>query len=377
MRRLFFYGTLRDRDVLAAVLGHGLESLDIREAVLPGFEVCAVAGQDFPFGRWRAGADAPGLLVSGLSGDDVARLDYYEGAYLYELQPARVLADGAPYEAEVFASDHEGWTPAGPWDLADWMARNSKLAVLAAREVMSYFGKRPATEVMPHYATIRIRAQSRLNARMRRPGGLSRKSADRDIDVQSTRRPYLHFFMLEEHDLRFRRFDGTMSDPVERAVFVAADAVTVLPYDPDRDEVLLIEQFRAGPLGRGDPYPWCIEAVAGRVDPGESYEATAVRELGEEVGLKARSLEHIGGYYTSPGAFSEYLASFVAIADLVGFDGRIGGVQSEHEDIRTLVVPYERLMQALADGEIDNSPLIISAYWLAANRARLRRDSRA
>ena len=102
-----------------------------------------------------------------------------------------------------------------------------------------------------------------------------------------------------------------------------------------------------------------------------------MRELGEEVGLKARSLEHIGGYYTSPGAFSEYLASFVAIADLVGFDGRIGGVQSEHEDIRTLVVPYERLMQALADGEIDNSPLIISAYWLAANRARLRRDSRA
>ncbi len=377
MRDLFFYGTLRDLGVLEAVLGHDLSGIKLRDAVLPGFEVCAVEGQDFPFGRWMDGAEATGLLVSDLSEDDVARLDYYEGAYLYELQQARVLCDGVEHPAEVFASDHPGWTPAGEWVLSAWMARNSALAIEAAHEVMSYFTTRPATEVMPHYGTIRVRAQSRLHAKARKVGRLSTPAGTHHVEVIATRRPYLNFFTLEEHDLRFRRFDGTMSETVERAVFKTADAVTVLPYDPTLDAVLLIEQFRAGPFGRGDPHPWCIEAVAGRVDAGETYEETARRELMEEAGLPVRKLEPVGGYYPSPGACSEYLASFVALADLSDFDGRIGGVASEHEDIRYLVVPFNRLMQALNDHEIDNAPLMISAFWLAANRARMREGARA
>ena len=55
-----------------------------------------------------------------------------------------------------------------------------------------------------------------------------------------------------------------MSDEVNRAVFISGDAVTVLPYDPRRDRVLLIEQFRAGPFARGDDQPWLLEAIAGR-----------------------------------------------------------------------------------------------------------------
>ena len=63
---------------------------------------------------------------------------------------------------------------------------------------------------------------------------------------------------------------------------VSGDAVTVLPYDPKRDLVLVVEQIRAGPFARGDRQSWQIEAIAGRVDPFETPEQAARREAVEE-----------------------------------------------------------------------------------------------
>ena len=49
----------------------------------------------------------------------------------------------------------------------------------------------------------------------------------------------------------------------------------MLPYDPGRDRVLLIEQFRPAPMARGDRNSWCIEVIAGRIDTTETQEQTA------------------------------------------------------------------------------------------------------
>ena len=121
---------------------------------------------------------------------------------------------------------------------------------------------------------------------------------------------------MEEHRLRHRRFDGGMSDALDRAVFTSGDAVTVLPFDPRAGTVLLIEQFRAAPYARRDPHPWCLETVAGRCDRPEPPEATARREAREEAGLELGRLERIAGYYPSPGIAAEYITAFVAEADL-------------------------------------------------------------
>ncbi len=48
-----------------------------------------------------------------------------------------------------------------------------------------------------------------------------------------------------------------------------------------------------------------LEIPAGKLDGGEDPEACAVRELGEEVGLRPRSLEHLATYYTTPGFTNE------------------------------------------------------------------------
>ena len=117
------------------------------------------------------------------------------------------------------------------------------------------------------------------------PSTMRRVPAAGDVQVQTRSEPYTGFFAIEEQDLRFRRFDGSLSAPVHRAAFVSGDAVTVLPYDPLRDRVLVVEQFRFSPFVRGDANPWQLEAIAGRIDAGETPEQALVRELGEELAI--------------------------------------------------------------------------------------------
>lgn len=70
----------------------------------------------------------------------------------------------------------------------------------------------------------------------------------------------------------------------------------VLPYDPQRDEVVLIEQFRVGAMGRTDN-PWLVEMVAGLIDKDEQPEEVAHREAEEEAGLTFSALWPITKYF--------------------------------------------------------------------------------
>jgi nudix-type nucleoside diphosphatase (YffH/AdpP family) len=170
-----------------------------------------------------------------------------------------------------------------------------------------------------------------------------------------------------------KRFDGGETPLLNRAVFVSGDAATVLPYDLVRDRVMLIEQFRPGPLARGDTQPWLLEPIAGRIDAGETPAEAVRREAEEEAGLHLGALHSCGNYYPSPGAKTEYLYSFIGIADLPDEAAGLGGLPGEGEDIRSHVISFDALMALVGSGEAATGPLLISAWWLAANRDRLRR----
>ena len=154
--------------------------------------------------------------------------------------------------------------------------------------------------------------------------------------------------------------------------FGRGEAVTLLPYDPVRDRVLLLEQFRAAPFAQGDPEPWLLEPIAGIVDAGESVEASAHREAQEEAGITVDSLVFISRYYPSPGATAQVLYSYAGIADLPDDLASTGGLSDEGEDIAVHLVSFADAMAMLESGEIAVAPLVISLQWLAANRARLR-----
>jgi nudix-type nucleoside diphosphatase (YffH/AdpP family) len=350
-------------------------ALEGETARLPGYRVeLAGEGPDAVI-LARPGAVAEGLLLRGVPPEAAARLDFHAAAGMgLRSETAVVETAAGPVEAVAHLGGDPPEAAGKGWSLARWEARWGPLALAAAAEVMALRGARPAAEVFRRRAQILVRAASRLRAAASpAPVTRRRRAAPDDVQVGAWRQPYARYFALEEADLRFRRFDGTMSGEVNRAVFVSGDAATVLPYDPVRDRVLLVEQFRAGPWGRGDPQPWQLEAIAGRIDPGESPEEAVRREAEEEAGLALGALLEVAGYYPSPGAKSEFIYCFIGIADLPDdLAGGIGGVADEHEDIRRHLVPFDELMRLVGTGEIENGQLLISALILAARRPALR-----
>ena len=240
-----------------------------------------------------------------------------------------------------------------------------------AEDIMALHGILPPEAVAARLGSMAVWALSRARV-VSAPTEVRHRAGAGDVVVAGQRLPYAKFFAVEEYDVAWRRFDGAMSAAVTRAAFLSGDAVTVLPYDPARDLVLVVEQFRAGPLARGDAQCWQIETVAGRVDPDETPEAAARREAVEEAGLELRDLIEIARYYPSPGAVSEYLYSYVALVDLPDGVAGVFGVAEEAEDIRTHLLPFERLMELVASGEVENAPLILTALWLQRERGRIR-----
>jgi nudix-type nucleoside diphosphatase (YffH/AdpP family) len=191
-------------------------------------------------------------------------------------------------------------------------------------------------------------------------------------EIMDRQRSYAHFFALDDMQVRHERFDGTMTEPLDRAVFIAADAAIMLPYDPIRDRVLLVEQIRMGPLARGDTSVWQLEPIAGHVDPGETPEQAVQREALEEAGLTVQFLEKVAEVYASPGNSTEFYYIFMGLADLPDGAQGAGGLASEGEDIRSHILSFDELMALVGNFDAANAPLVLAAYWLAHNRARLR-----
>ncbi|MEM8803701.1 MAG: NUDIX hydrolase, partial [Pseudomonadota bacterium] len=246
-----------------------------------------------------------------------------------------------------------------------------ELARLVAVEVMVLQATHSVEAVKKSLPQIRMRAATRLRAQALPSPGTLHPQMTTPTEVIDTKQPYTDYFAVREDMLRFPHFSGSKSSEVKRASFMGGDAVTILPYDPKARSVLLVRQFRHGPFARGDANPWTLEPAAGRIDPGESPEDSARRELQEETGANAEALHFVARYYPSPGAYSEFLYSYVGIADLSGKDQSVSGLADEAEDIMSHVLSLDDAMRLVETGEVNTGPLILSLQWLAMNAERL------
>jgi ADP-ribose pyrophosphatase len=191
-----------------------------------------------------------------------------------------------------------------------------------------------------------------------------------DVEIIEREACFRGFYSLDRLHFRHRQFSGEMGPQLSRELFVRHDAVCVLPYDPQRDTVVLIEQFRVGAMEKS-ANPWLLELVAGLIDKDEQPEQVAHRETLEEAGLTLGALWPITQYYPSPGGSDERVHLFVGRCDSEGAGG-VHGLEEEGEDIRVHVWPLEDALDAVKDGRIDNAASIIALQWLALNRAEVR-----
>ncbi len=374
MSRYFLFGTLMWPDLRARVTGRAVACAP---ATLAGRRVERAAAGDWPVLVAASSARATGLLTEALDDAAKARLDWYETAFGYAPEAVAVMTAEGPVPALAYR-ESEGQGGAGvAWDILTWVATHGPRTLLAAEEVLRARGRVTAEALAARRGAVQARAQGIVAARAYlRSVTVGEGTGAETVRVAAVAYPYEGFLRVEEWRLDHPRFDGGRSGEITRAVSHVTDAATVLPYDPARNRVLVVEQIRAGALAKGDPRPWLIEPVAGLIDAGETAETTALRELEEEAGLKIapQDLHFVGRYYPSPGGLAQILHSFVALCDLPDGIAGLHGLAEEHEDIRGHLVSLPDLLAMIPSGEAANAPLIVSAQWIALNADRLGRS---
>lgn len=190
-----------------------------------------------------------------------------------------------------------------------------------------------------------------------------------DVEINSHETGYQGFFRIERYQLRHRLFNGSWSKPLTRELFERGHAVAVLPYDPHRDEIVLIEQFRIGAL-QATSGPWLLEIVAGMIEDKETTEDVARRETLEESGCTVHELIPICTYLVSPGGTSEQITLYCGHVNANQAQGLHGNVD-EDEDIRVSSYPFNAALSMIDDGRINSASPIMALQWLALNKQQV------
>lgn len=356
-RYLFLAGSLSNPEILLLLAGDA----KLSPASLHGFR------QDVsvPYIQQDQQSVLQGQILQSADTAALDRLDYY--CAVFRAEPTQVevtLNDGAVMRVLAYVSEQ---------DMAGFdqpvMAQADAVWARMADEIMANYNRLPPNYVAARLSGIFRRATSYVATQLL-PADPDRDMS-RDVVIQTRQQPYLNFFTVEENDMQFRRYDGQLSGVVNRGAWHVGQVVAVLPYDPVRDCVLLIEQFRAAVYMSGNAAPWVWQPIAGLIDPGDTPASAAHREAAEEAGLVLSRLEDAGQAYSSPGSSTEFVHMFVGIADLAETQ-EIGGLAEEDEDILSRVLSFDELMQAVDSNQFRDLPLLCLAQWLARHRDRLR-----
>ena len=164
-----------------------------------------------------------------------------------------------------------------------------------------------------------------------------------DYLVKTRQKRFRGFLRIDTIKLKHKLFLGGWSPEIERELLVREDAVGVLLFDPARDKIVLVRQFRVGLIDKSDS-PWILELVAGMVEAGEQLDQVAIREVREESNVEVSDLIKICDYFNSPGVSSEKVSLYLGIVASDEMSG-VYGLESENEDIEVVVLPYEEAIK--------------------------------
>ena len=174
----------------------------------------------------------------------------------------------------------------------------------------------------------------------------------RRFEVRQVQRVFSDFFDVDLATIANEEGKTSTRLCVERG-----DAVGVVVYDAQVDSFWFVRQFRYPVVRHGDPFP--LEIAAGKIDPGETAEVAARREVEEELGFSDVSLVPLGNFYSSPGGMSERVSLFFAKVDR---ETRVGGGGIDGEDIELVELSRGEVWRILDANELVDGKSLAGLY---------------
>lgn len=144
----------------------------------------------------------------------------------------------------------------------------------------------------------------------------------------------------------------------KREIVKHPGAVAIIPITDD-NKILFVEQYRK-PLERS-----LIEIPAGKLEPGEKPETTAIRELEEETGFTTskESLKFVDSFYTSPG-FADEIIHIYLTNDLQKLDVTVLG--DEDEFVELLELSLDEALEYMKTQKINDAKTNYAVLYLKA-----------
>jgi hypothetical protein len=156
---LFSFGTLRDPELFAAVVGRPLGGFAVETAHLPGHAAEYALGMPYPVLVPAPGERLAGLVIAGLAAIEIERIQFYE-TLEYELRPVIVEVGGRARPARSFFASTRLAASGARWRLEDWQATAKPEAVAMASAAMRFFGRIALAEINERWPEIERLAEA-------------------------------------------------------------------------------------------------------------------------------------------------------------------------------------------------------------------------
>lgn len=181
------------------------------------------------------------------------------------------------------------------------------------------------------------------------------------VNIKSKTLKHQSIFSVYEMKFNFMKNDGLTSSDLTHYIIEKGPAVAILIYDTDLESLVLVRQLRTPTQTE------ITEIVAGVMDPGETPEISAKREILEEVGYKVKQLNPIFSFYTTPGIFNEEIYFFYAEVDQSLKVNEGGGLSEEDEDLELVYIPKDEVMEWMQNEEELDAKTIIGLQHFLLN----------
>jgi len=159
----FFFGTLRDAVLLECVIGRSTDHLMMQDGWIDGFAARRANNETFPVLIEQPDARLPGVIVTGLSEEDMSRIRFFEDTF-YEASPVTVQTKKGPRPSMMFLMTDLTQATNDIWTFETWAERDRAVLRHMAIEFVGLHGLKTYDEADEHWEAMRERAERAVDA---------------------------------------------------------------------------------------------------------------------------------------------------------------------------------------------------------------------